>query len=240
MGFLKGFFRNVFRDGALPNGGSSFANVSNPALEAHLAVARYGEFILPDAVRPSYDLKVIPQQGFRRERYVDPADKSSIPVLMSSVSRESLFETFIDLLDLLGPSVDVVLETSHNHKGGHTDLHREHIDLPVLKSYLYDFEEMLTNDGCTGIAVMNPKVPFEVQFDEHKLLLVYGHELEKFEKVFISRGIRRNDSMQFLTEAEHVHSSKESYLDKFLELQSRLGMDNNVNSDEWRTENRNL
>ena len=60
---------------------------------------------------------------------------------------------------------------------GHVDLYREHIDLPVLKSILYDFEELLLNDGCTGIAVLNPHMPLEVQFDEHKLLIAYGHDL---------------------------------------------------------------
>ena len=53
---------------------------------------------------------------------------------MAAVSRERLFETFMELLDPLGFTVDVVLETSHNrHNQGHTDLYREHIDLPVLE-----------------------------------------------------------------------------------------------------------
>ena len=51
----------------------------------------------------------------------------------------------------------MVLETSHNREGrGHVDLYREHIDLPVLKSILCDYEDLLLNDGCTGIAVLNP------------------------------------------------------------------------------------
>ncbi len=99
---------------------------------------------------------------------------------MSAASKEQLFETFLDLLDPLGFEVDVVLETSHNRENnGHVDLYREHIDLPVLKSILYDFEDLLVNDGCTGIAVLNPSIPQEVQFDEHKLLIVYGHELAR-------------------------------------------------------------
>ena len=49
--------------------------------------------------------------------------------------------------------------------------------MPVLKSILYEYEELLTHDGCTGIAVLNPRVPLEVQFDEHKLLIVYGNNL---------------------------------------------------------------
>ncbi len=75
-----------------------------------------------------------------------------------------------------------MLETSHDRDSrGHVDLYREHIDLPVLKSTLYDYEDLLLNDGCTGIAVLNPHVPLEVQFDEHKLLIAYGQDLGGFE-----------------------------------------------------------
>src|SRR5690606_9274595 len=104
--------------------------------------------------------------------------RSRIPVLMASASNEILFELFMDMLDPLGMEVDVVLETSHARQGGgHDDLYREHIDLPVLKSILWDFEDLLLNDGCTGIAVLNPRTPQEIQFDEHKLLTAYGEPL---------------------------------------------------------------
>ena len=120
-------------------------------------MSRYGDFTLTEAVRPSYDLQVVPSQGYRHDYYRDEQNHSSVPVLMAAVSRERLFETFMDLLDPLGFTVDVVLETSHNrHNKGHTDLYREHIDLPVLKSVLWEYEDMLLNDGCTGLAVLNP------------------------------------------------------------------------------------
>ena len=44
MGFLKRFFRNAFRDGAAPAGTSSFEHLREEELEAHLGVARYGDF----------------------------------------------------------------------------------------------------------------------------------------------------------------------------------------------------
>jgi hypothetical protein len=137
-----------------------------------------------------------------------------------------LFEVFMDLLDPLGAEVDVVLETSHdrNHRG-HVDLYREHIDLPVLKSTLWDYEDLLVNDGCTGIAILNPHAPQEVQFDEHKLLIVYGNDLREYEQVLDSRRLPRNDKMKFITEAEHVHSSSEEYRDQFHEMKTRLGID---------------
>ena len=226
MGFLKKFFRNVFRDGSAPVGTSSFEHLSEEELETHLAVARYGDFTLTEAVRPSYDLQVVPCQGYRHDFYYDEQSRSKVPVLMGSASNEHLMELFMDLLDPLGTEVDVVLETSHsNSQQGHVDLYREHIDMPVLKSVLWDYEELLLNDGCTGIAVLDPGVPHEVQFDEHKLLIVYGDDLTPFEHAFRGRNIRCDDELRFITEAEHVHSSSDRFTQQFEELKTRLGMD---------------
>jgi hypothetical protein len=169
---------------------------------------------------------VVPSAGFRHDVYRDEETKASVPVLMGAASSEHLFETFMELLDPLGSVVDVVLETSHNREHrGHVDLYREQIDMPVLKSILWDYEDLLMNDGCTGLAVLNPERPLEVQFDEHKLLIVYGSELAEFEEVFRQQGIGCQDEMRFITEAEHVHSSSEQYMSQFEELKTRLGMD---------------
>lgn len=212
---------------------SSFESLSSDQLEAHMETFRYGAFDLTDAVRPSFDLQVIPRQGFRHDCYTDPKSGTKIPVIMAAASRERLFELFIDLLDCLGGSVDVVLETSHTgNNGEHQDLYREHIDLPVLKSTLYDFEEMLLNDGCTGIAVLNPRKQQEIQFDEHKMLICYGSPLEVFERILIKHDVYPDDQIRFITEAEHVHSSSDIYIRQFGQLQSRLGMDCEGESDQ--------
>jgi hypothetical protein len=226
MGFLKKFFRNVFRESSMPPGTSSFEHLSEEELEAHLGVARYGDFVLTEAVRPSYDLQVVPSQGYRHDSYHDEQNRSSVPVLMAAISNEYLFETFMELLDPLGPVVDVVLETSHNRgNNGHTDLYREHIDVPVFKSILWEYEDLLLNDGCTGLAVLNPDVPQEIQFDEHKLLIVYGEQLHQFEEILNRRNVTCDDQLKFITEAEHVHSSSDHYTREFDELKTRLGMD---------------
>jgi hypothetical protein len=226
MGFLKKLFKNVFRDGEPSIGRSSFDTVTDDQLERHMEIARYGDFVLTEAVRPSFDLSVVPQQGYRHDTYFDEATKARVPVLMGAVTKEQLFEVFMELIDPLGSVVDVVLETSHNRtERGHTDLYREHIDMPVLKSILWDFEDLLTNDGCTGIAVLNPGVPQEVQFDEHKLLIVYGQDLSEYEDVLRQSKISCNDSLSFITEAEHVHSSSAYYQQQFEDLKLQLGMD---------------
>jgi len=224
MGSLKRFYRNVLR------GNTSFHReydrISKLELETHLAAATYGNFTLSDAVRPSFDLLITPAQGYRRELYADKKSQGTIPVLVASVSVEELFETFIDLLTPLGDTVDVVLETSHRYRvGKHDDLYRERIDLPVLKSYLYEYEDAILNDGCTGIAVLNPTIPAEVQFDEHKLLAVYARQTEPFEVIFQQHRVHRNDSLKFLTEAEHVHTTHNGYYRQFQQLQTTLGLE---------------
>jgi hypothetical protein len=227
MGFLKRFFRNVFRDApTVGRSASSFAQLSDQELEAHLSVNRYGSFTLTQAIRPSYDLQVVPNEGYRHDFYLDEQSRTKVPVLMGAGSNEHLFEMFMELLDPLGLEVDVVLETSHRRGNReHVDLYREHIDMPVLKSILWDYEDLLLNDGCTGIAVLNPAAPMEVQFDEHKLLIVYGDELHQFERVFDARRVPCDEAIKFITEAEHVHSSSEEYYEQFQELTTRLGMD---------------
>ncbi len=125
----------------------------------------------------------------------------------------------------LGDAVDVILETSHHGDGTrHKDLVREHIDLPVLMSYCCDFEELLLNDGCTGVAVIARGQPMEVQFDEHKLLVVYARDLAPFERILRNFGIPRNDALKLITEGEHLHSTDPAHFDRFEQLCFRLGI----------------
>jgi hypothetical protein len=199
--------------------------VKHDQLAAHLQVDRYGDFWLTEAIRPSLDRQVVPRQGFRVDTYRDAQAGLQVPVLAASVSRERLFDVFLDLLEPLGEVVDVVLETSHASEGGsHQDLYREHIDLPVLKSHLCEFEDLLLHDGCTGVAVIANDRPMEVQFDEHKLLVVYARDLRPFRDVLERQGVLRDDQLKLITEGEHLHSTDPRFLADFQQLCYRLGV----------------
>jgi hypothetical protein len=199
--------------------------VNPEKLAAHLRVDRYGAFWLTDAIRPSLDLQVIPRQGYRVDTYRDARAGFQVPVLAAALSRECLFELFLELLEPLGEVVDVVLETSHENEGnGHADLYREHIDLPVLKSCFCDFEELLTHDGCTGVAVISASGPMEVQFDEHKLLVVYARDLKPFERILRMNNIERDRRLKLITEGEHLHSTDPRHVTAFEQLCYRLGV----------------
>jgi hypothetical protein len=203
-------------------------------LADHLQVDRYGDFVLTEAVRPAPHLPVVPRQGYRRDFYRDDLAGIRVPVLAASVSREHLFNLFLALLTHLGEEVDVVLETSHSSDGNsHRDLLREHIDMPVLQSHLCDFEHLLLNDGCTGVAVIAADGPMEVQFDEHKLLVVYARDLEPFEAIFRDFGIDRDDSLKLITEGEHLHSTDPHHHEEFEQLCCRLGIGEPAEQVSW-------
>ena len=226
MSFLQRFLERVLRNNPGRMARTSFDDLSQDQLDAHLRVGRYGNFFLTDAVRPSIGLDVIPREGYRRDIYCDPDTGNKMPVLAASVSAERLFDVFMDLLDPLGEDVDVVMESSHDSEPGcHADLYREHMDTVILKSTLYDYEPLLLHDGCTGLAALNPNGPMEVQFDEHKLLFVYAHDLEPFEEILLQYGLKRDDTLKFISEAEHLHSTDDVYREQFEELLYRLGID---------------
>lgn len=226
MGFLK----RILRPGTQDDSNStlapgSFERLSDEELQSHMGIKTYGVFELTDAIRPSYDVRISPRQGFRYDKYVDETTGHQTPVIMAAASAPILMDTFLDLIDHLGHVVDVVLETSHHSDANHQDLYREHIDVPVLKSILMEFEDVLLNDGCTGIAVINPARQQEIQLDEHKLLVAYGQPLDKFRDTLIAADIYPDEKLRFITEAEHVHSSSERLYDMFNQLKTRLGVD---------------
>jgi hypothetical protein len=206
----------------------------NQKLSEHLRVERYGDFWLTDAIRPSMTRQIMPRQGFRVETYHDARAGFKVPVLAASVSRENLFDVFLDLLDPLGEMVDVVLETSHDSDGAnHRDLFREQIDLPIMKSHCCDFEDLLLHDGCTGLATLSASNPMEVQFDEHKLLVVYAADMRPFIGVLNRHGIARDDKMKLITEGEHLHSTEPRYRGEFDQFCYRLGVGEPVETHSW-------
>jgi hypothetical protein len=199
--------------------------VNSDKFSDHFQTDHYGDFWLTDAIRPSHKRQVTPKQGYRLETYRDPRNNLRVPVLAAAVSREKLFDVFLEMVEQLGDIVDVVLETSHDTDGNHHhDLFRERIDLPVLTSCFCDFEDLLLNDGCTGVAVLSTAKPLEVQFDEHKLLLVYGEELKPFERRLSAAGVKHDNQIKLITEGEHLHGSDAHYREEFEDLCRRLAV----------------
>ena len=194
------------------------------SLATHLNVNRYGNFLLTDAVRPGRTVPIVPREGFRIESFREPLTRVRIPFLSASVSADKLFDLFLDLLDPLGEMVHVIFESSHaSRDDDHEDLRRGHIDLPVLKSHLCDYEDLLLNDGCTGVAAVASRKMAEVQLDEHKQIYIYGRKLLPYRKIFRHYGVKRIDDLQLLSESEHLHHSTRGYAEEFRRLCCQVG-----------------
>ena len=123
---------------------------ADPLLD-HLRVSRYGKFTLTDAIRPAFHVPIQPREGYRIEIFRDRNNMLRLPTLAVSASAENLFDTFLTLLEPLGPVVHVVLESSHGQESDqHTDLRRNRIDTAVLASHLCDFEDLVAQRWLYG------------------------------------------------------------------------------------------
>lgn len=211
---------------------SSAPPPTDAELTAHLRIARYGPFTLTDAIRPMPGPSLVPVQGYRRATYPDQASGKMLPCLIASASREILLDLFLELVDLLGAEsqVSLALETSHTLAASddrrHFDHYRTEIDHCVAKSHLVEYEDVLLEDGCAGVAVYRGTRSGkfrEIQLDEHKLLILYGNGLARFEAVLEEAGVRRDDGIRFISEVEHCHQSTPELERRFWELHQLVG-----------------
>jgi hypothetical protein len=209
---------------------TSFEKLTEEELETHLAIRRYGNFLLPEAITPSYDLEVVPTSGFKFEQYED-SQFGKIPVLIVSATKEVLFPLYMDLISLFEGMVGVVLETSHSpeahlaNRCHHIDLHQEGMDSVVIQSILWDFEKLLVDDGCTGIAIYSPETELEVQFDEHKVIFIYNWPrfCQQIMAILEKYGILQKNDLELLQNAEHIHSTSTSFEERFEILKNTIG-----------------
>ena len=187
---------------------SSFIDLTADEILTHLSILRYNNFLLSGAVMPSYDLQII-------------------PVAAISASSEVLFSLFMELIDLVSEKyADVFLETSHKiDRIGHCrELYRRRIDVPVLKSILYDFENLLMTDGCSGIVILDKKTRKELQFTEHKVLYFYNWQVveQQLFSILARYNICEDSKLLIIEEAEHVHQSTDPQEEEFKRLATAI------------------
>jgi hypothetical protein len=202
--------------------------VNTGRIATHLEQDSLNGFTLTDAIRPGPAANVLPREGYRTQVYRDRNAGLRMPMLSAAVSRERLFDAFLALMEPLGDSLHVVLESSHQTRRGGTvnEFRRHGMDKPVLLSHFCEFEDLLLNDGCTGLAVMSRKKFVEVQFDEHKLLHVYAKDLRPYKRALRSLGIRKRELLPLISEAEHLHHTTDEYADRFQQLCAWVGVEN--------------
>lgn len=178
-----------------------------------------------DAIRPEPHVLFEPEEGYRKDTW------GNIPLVAIAARRQKLYPLFEELAGgtINTTYLHMVLETSHEHEDDrHTDLFRDDIESIVLQSHLADPDvaDLLSNDGKTGIALIHPEDILELQFDEHKLLVVYHrHEFEgRIEALLRRHGILQRQKMKFVTEVPHIHYSSDRHADRFRQLAMELGV----------------
>lgn len=104
--------------------------------------------------------------------------------------------------------MDVVL---HSQYCGQKETSRAWVCDPIVfKSTLYDYEDLFSNDGGSGIAVLNedhPDGPCEVQLDDHKMLLVHGSSVDASQEILDQYGIPFNTELRTVVDCVYMHAS---------------------------------
>lgn len=193
-------------------------------IRAHLALSRFGGFELTKAVRPGFDLQIIPRSGYRYDTFRAHERAPDQPVLLASATSERLLDLFLAVLQPLGSEVDVRMERRY-HTFERVELGREGLELCVLSSLLVEFEDLLLHDGTTAFAVRSRQDGSEVQLDEHKLLVCSGNGLGELEQVLRQAGLRRDQGIRFLPEHMHLHCKLADGDRLAEEFQTRLGLE---------------
>jgi hypothetical protein len=181
----------------------------------------------PSSFRPTAAVRPVPgpgvdlEEGYRLEVFHDHRKDLRVPTLAAAVSGERLLDLFLDMVEPLGPVVDVVLIRGPG-PGGPAAC-REGIDLPVLQSHLVTFADLLLDDGCMGLVVLAVTHPMEVRLDAHKVLTVHAADLRPFERVCRAYGVNRRLGLRLVQEGEHIHHTSPEHRRSFDRLTQVLG-----------------
>lgn len=184
---------------------------------------------LPAAIRPTSRSHFQLQQGYRYEVKRNDVGMA-YPVLTVAISEDRLIELYLTLIEALGENVSAILESSHDLAETGMDgsivpvtCERDGIDLPILQSLICEYETLLLEDGCTGIATLSEDRCTEVHLDEHKLIYIYGQELMTFQRILDDFDLARNEHLALISEIEHIHFTNEGWFAQFQEMKQQFG-----------------
>jgi hypothetical protein len=195
--------------------------------------------ILTDGVRP-ISSQIELNQGYKISSYRSKETNKEEKMIQAAVSAPILIDVFIDLITLTAKSTaggnenildvfDVILESWHNMPSAqdHIDLLRGSIELPVFTSYLYQYADLVLNDGCIAVCAKlnceNNNKWCEIQITDNKIIHYYANDLRLAAKILQSYGIIYDPQLLLITEGSHVHISSYEYEDKFQQLAIEMG-----------------
>lgn len=167
-------------------------------------------FTLTKAARPQH--KVALREAYRLYTHTSPA--YSGPALVALISAERIFDVFLALLEPLGQTVDVILESVNRRSTTRAEYYRVFIDLTVLRRWCVRYQDLLVNDGCTGINVLGHNQD-ELHWDEHKTIAIYALDLMPYIDILDQSGIEREDEVKLVSQFTHTHYTTDAHEEQF-------------------------
>jgi hypothetical protein len=186
-------------------------------IETHCRIKRYGPFELVEAISPGYDLKIVPEAGYKvAEAAILGKEQNQIrvplvvkgkPCLIISVSKEDLLKILVELIfhffrKNARARIRDMQEKRFFKPIRYSSLSREVV---ALTSCIYDFEEVLFA-GCFAISFYDYGETREVGLDEHKLIYLTGVNFADALQILAQYELVHKPKMHFLFEGEHFHS----------------------------------
>ena len=203
-------------------------------------------FELTDAVCPINEFGL--WAGFQRATYFDQVS-GVLQVVIINETKSLLFDLFTDLAEELlkiekvkRSCIDVVLESRHipDDKTGFgkkydccdraeffTDFVASHVDPVSFLSKLFDFEDLIMNDGFTGVSLLAIAAFCELRLDVHKVISVFSKRpnvAERMAAFLKKRGVAQLPiQAHTVAEKPHVHIGHSNYKDRFDQFVESVG-----------------
>ncbi len=160
------------------------------------------------------------RQGYRH-RIVERARQ-----IEAAVTRSRLLFTFRTLVESLGDTLHVILASFHGGRDNPRIFWRYHIDRPVLERTIIDFEDLLLEDGCTGIWVVRAggagSLKDAVLLDDHKCIVVTAKRLDTFEGILQTLGLVADEGLHVITDVCHVHTDTRPHAYRCMQFRHEL------------------
>ncbi len=166
----------------------------------------------------------VPKPGYEKQLIVEEGG-ALIDTVTVSVPAERIWEVFDDLLNALADTVEVVLVVID--EVDETVDHIAHdMDLAVVRSVLFDHQDLLVKDGQVGI-FLGSESHGAVQLTDDKDILIHAEDATPFLEILHRNGIEESMPV-FVSQVPHYHISDPDAGDRIESLKSALGIQESV------------
>jgi hypothetical protein len=125
-----------------------------------------------------------------------------LDMLIAAVEQTRIVELLSALVEPLGDAPAVLVGSVAG------EFWRDCIDMPVLRSILWEHEAALARDGFVSLHAWNDAA--EVALDSHKLLVVYALDLDPFRAILAEAGIPQDAQLPLVCDFSHLHLSDDA------------------------------